>query len=133
MFLLYALILKQIFLFPPLLSWKLFFSIYLYSIIYIRFIIYKPLIKELHFLAEWFTTRESFIDRRNISAMKKYTLRAMIVLTTFIQLRDKTCTRVVNWKTGNSRSRETQDRFSIIFSTTFYSFCSKEICKNSIY
>lgn len=36
-------------------------------------------------------TRESFSNRRGVSAAKKYALRAMIALTTSIQLRDKAC------------------------------------------
>lgn len=91
---------------------------------------YKLLMRKSHFLAKWFTARESFIDRRNISVMKKYTLRAMIALTTSIQLRDKTCTRVANWRTGNSRSRETQDRFMLMFSTCYFVYGNKDY-KNS--
>jgi len=37
-----------------------------------------------------------FANRRGVPASKGYALRAVIALTTSIQLRDKVCTRVAN-------------------------------------
>jgi len=80
-----------------------FFFLFVLPYLHDRSYIQSLLTGNSRFLAMIYDPR--FANRRGVPASKGYALRAVIALTTSIQLRDKVCTRVANWRTGNSRSR----------------------------